>query len=115
MGMIECAEYIVRQIEKHKIVENHMSGGDLTQSGINSIVVTGHSLGAGVASILSLILHKKYQQFNVKCYAFSPPGGLLCPRANEEAKMIVTAILVGKDIIPRLGHSHFLYYDNYGL
>jgi sn1-specific diacylglycerol lipase len=36
------------------------------------LVVTGHSLGAGVASVLSVILKRDYP--DLVCYAFSPPG-----------------------------------------
>lgn len=42
------------------------------------LVVTGHSLGAGVASILSLLIKQKmkYSDEMMQCYAFSPPGAL---------------------------------------
>ena len=36
------------------------------------LVLSGHSLGAGVVSVLSVILQKEYP--DLKCYAFSPPG-----------------------------------------
>ena len=39
------------------------------------IVVTGHSLGAGTAAILSILLKEKYN--DVHCFAYAPPGGLL--------------------------------------
>ncbi|VEL06652.1 unnamed protein product [Protopolystoma xenopodis] len=39
------------------------------------IVVTGHSLGAGIATILSILLRSKYP--NLTCLAFSPPLSLL--------------------------------------
>lgn len=35
----------------------------------------GHSLGAGAAALLALMLKSPYPQ--VRCYAFSPPRGLL--------------------------------------
>jgi len=35
----------------------------------------GHSLGAGVAAILAILLKNDYP--NLKCISFSPPGGLL--------------------------------------
>ena len=94
MGMLECAEYIIGELEEHSLIQE-------TES--NSIVVTGHSLGAGVATLVSLILSKKLPQYNIKCYAFCPPGGLLCQRANEECQSIVTSVVVGKDMVPRLG------------
>ena len=47
------------------------------QYGNYKIVVTGHSLGAGTATILAFLLREKYPERGVTCYAFSPPGGLL--------------------------------------
>ena len=39
------------------------------------LVVVGHSLGAGVASVLAFLLHQlKDYKDRVVCYAFSPPG-----------------------------------------
>lgn len=38
-------------------------------------MVVGHSLGAGAAALLALMLRSSYPQ--VRCYAFSPPRGLL--------------------------------------
>ena len=36
------------------------------------LVLTGHSLGAGVASLLAIVLKPKYPK--LQCYAYSPPG-----------------------------------------
>ena len=39
------------------------------------LVLVGHSLGAGTAAILAILLRQEYPTLH--CYAFSPPGGLL--------------------------------------
>lgn len=39
------------------------------------LVIVGHSLGAGTAAILSFLLRPQYP--TLRCYAYSPPGGLL--------------------------------------
>ncbi len=39
------------------------------------LVCVGHSLGAGTAAILAILLRQEYP--NLHCYSFSPPGGLL--------------------------------------
>ena len=39
------------------------------------LVITGHSLGAGTATVLSILLRPTYP--NLMCFAFSPPGGLV--------------------------------------
>lgn len=67
-----------------------------------SIVVTGHSLGAGTAVILGFILRQKYKDKHVKCYAFSPPGGLLSTAAAEESAKFTVTLIAGDDVIPRL-------------
>ena len=36
------------------------------------LVITGHSLGAGVASLLAIILKPDYP--NLHCFAYAPPG-----------------------------------------
>ena len=38
-------------------------------------LVTGHSLGAGLASVVALLLRPKYP--GLRCLAFSPPGGMV--------------------------------------
>ena len=49
----------------------------LQERGTNTydVVVVGHSLGAGTAALLAILLHQEYP--NLHCYAYSPPGGLL--------------------------------------
>lgn len=39
------------------------------------LVITGHSLGAGTAALLAIMLRNSFP--TLQCYAFSPPGGLL--------------------------------------
>ncbi len=61
---------------------------------------TGHSLGAGVAALLSLKMHQRAQ--GVKCWAFCPPGGLLSQNLSHAAEDYCTSIIVNKDMVPRL-------------
>lgn len=63
-------------------------------------MVTGHSLGAGTAVILSLKLKKDYP--NIKCIAYSPPGGLISSSLADYTKSFVMSVVVGDDIVPRL-------------
>ncbi|GIL75881.1 hypothetical protein Vretifemale_5611 [Volvox reticuliferus] len=65
------------------------------------IVVTGHSLGAGVAGLLGPLLHKDFN--NLRCWAFAPPGGLMSPKAAELTHGICISVIHAKDMIPRLG------------
>ena len=63
------------------------------------LIVVGHSLGAGAAAILAIILRDKYP--DLFCYAFSPPGATLSYDAAKYAEKFVLSIVVGKDMIPR--------------
>lgn len=67
-------------------------------------MITGHSLGAGIAVILSLKLRSKYP--NLRCIAYSPPGGLISPNLASFTKKFTLSVVTGDDIVPRLSlHS----------
>lgn len=61
----------------------------------------GHSLGAGTAAILAILLKPQYS--SLVCYSYSPPGGLLSMPAVEYSKSFITSVVVGKDVVPRIG------------
>ena len=46
------------------------------------LVITGHSLGAGVAAVLALLMEDDSTCKGVQCFSFSPPGGLMRLMAN---------------------------------
>jgi sn1-specific diacylglycerol lipase len=62
--------------------------------------VVGHSLGAGVAAILSLLLREKYPK--VTCLAYEPPGCIFSRDLAEQSCSWVSSIVCGVDAIPRL-------------
>ncbi|XP_068422228.1 diacylglycerol lipase-beta isoform X2 [Eschrichtius robustus] len=64
------------------------------------LVIVGHSLGAGAAALLTIMLRTPYPQ--VRCYAFSPPRGLLSKSLCEYSKTFIVSLVLGKDVIPRL-------------
>ncbi|BDA42994.1 probable nuclear valosin-containing protein-like at C-terminar half [Coccomyxa sp. Obi] len=65
-----------------------------------SLVLVGHSLGAGVAALLALKMLNMYP--DVRCWAYSPPGGLVCPNLSAILGDFCCGIAVGKDAVPRL-------------
>lgn len=67
------------------------------------IVLTGHSLGAAISSLLTVQLRQQYD--NVHCWAFNPPGGLYSANLSAVSKSVCTAVVVGKDIISRLSFT----------
>ncbi|TPX75857.1 hypothetical protein CcCBS67573_g02878 [Chytriomyces confervae] len=69
------------------------------------IVVCGHSLGAGVATLLThlLLTSPNTRHMPVKCYAYSPPGCITTRTANaHHFSRFVTSIVLGDDTVPRL-------------
>lgn len=66
-----------------------------------TLVLTGHSLGAAVASVLGILLRPRFP--NLRCYAFSPPGGILDVERARETRDFVMTIVVGDDLVCRLG------------
>ena len=94
-GMLEAALNIYREL-----IERHVINQALSQCPDADIVLTGHSLGAGTASILGFILRAKYS--NTYVYAFGPPGGLLNDAALREAQKFIVSVVCGDDFISRL-------------
>lgn len=101
-GMIEAAVYIQTELAKNKIIERALSFDIEKNTQSYTIVLVGHSLGAGVCSILSILL-KQSKYPDLTCYAYSPPGGLLSYELVEHSKSYITSVVLGKDIVPRLG------------
>lgn len=67
------------------------------------LVILGHSLGGGVASILSLLMRQHPDYRDLQCYAFSPPGGLMSLNAAQYCEDFVCSVVLNDDIVPRLG------------
>ncbi|KAG2455682.1 DGLB lipase, partial [Polypterus senegalus] len=64
-----------------------------------SLIITGHSLGAGTAAVLSILLRTAFPR--LRCYAFSPPGGLLSKSLADYSKGFTISVVLGKDLVPR--------------
>eukprot|EP00890_Picochlorum_soloecismus_P005063 jgi/Picsp_1/5558/NSC_02917-R1_sn1-specific diacylglycerol lipase beta len=64
------------------------------------VVITGHSLGAAVASLVSFRLLETCP--GIECFVFNPPGGLFDSKLANFSKKFCTSIIVGQDAISRL-------------
>lgn len=70
------------------------------------IVVCGHSMGAGVAGIVALVL-KRYFPKSVKAFLYAPP--MLFDSATAEwSKQFITTCIYGDDLVPRLSIASFI-------
>lgn len=94
-GILQTACYVKKVLEEHSLLEKGFQ-----DTGMERIVVTGHSLGAGVAAILSILLKDNYD--DVRCFAYAPPGGLLGRKSSDYSKDFIVSAFYGDDIIPRL-------------
>jgi sn1-specific diacylglycerol lipase len=116
-GIYKAALYVKSQLEQsneegqpgllHRAF-NYAKDKDPTRE--YRLVITGHSLGAGTASILSLLLENQHP--GLACFAYSPPGGLLSLPAVELTKKFTTSVVLGKDLVPRLSleKAHELFH-----
>lgn len=94
-GIVQAANYIYR-----KLINDGILNQAFTIAPEYKLVITGHSLGAGTAAVLSVLLRSAFP--GLKCYAFSPPGGLLSKPLADYSKEFIVSVVVGKDLVPRL-------------
>lgn len=109
--MLIVTENILRSLEESNILEallhNKPNATDITipysvRSHITSstkLIITGHSLGGGVASLLSMCLQ---QDFPNECYAFDPPGQTISLSLRHQTLATTYTTVMGDDMFPRL-------------
>lgn len=93
-GMVEAARSVLIRLDETRALSEALS-----RSGYG-LVITGHSLGAGTAVVLAALLRPRYP--NLKCFAFSPPGGLCSREFSQATQCFVMSVVVGDDLVPRL-------------
>ncbi len=69
--MYITAKIILRELREKRLLKREFDKPEFEDY---QLVLCGHSLGAGVVSVLSIMLRRDYP--GLKCYAFSPPGYL---------------------------------------
>jgi sn1-specific diacylglycerol lipase len=62
--------------------------------------LTGHSLGAGCAAVLSFMLKPKFP--DLRCLSFSPPGCTMSANMADSCKGYLTSYVLDDDIVPRM-------------
>ena len=73
--MADAALYIYKKLKEDHLLTKAFNWDPDRGTQDFEIVCVGHSLGAGTATILAIMLKQEFP--NTKCYAFSPPGGLI--------------------------------------
>lgn len=102
-GMTTASSYIKSILLDEHILDRAFSCRPDLGSEDYNLVLCGHSLGAGVAAILGILLRKQYP--TLKSYLYSPPGGMLSLPAVEYTKQFATGIILGNDCVSRLGFA----------
>lgn len=94
-GMCQAAGYIYKKLVNDGILNQAFSIAPEYK-----LVITGHSLGGGTAALLAIMLKNSFP--TLKCYAFSPPGGLVSKALADYTKDFVVSVVLGKDLVARL-------------
>lgn len=100
-GITRASCYVRDTLIRERILEAAFNCRPDLGSHDYNLVLCGHSLGAGAAAILGILIRPLYP--NLRAYLYSPPGGILSLPAVEHTKEFATGIILGNDCVPRLG------------
>lgn len=103
-GIFEAARATMADIQNTGFLASLLLGPQKQLPDYN-LVVCGHSLGAGVAFLMSLRMRQFFP--DLKCWSFSPPGGLATAELSAGAVHWCTSVICGKEMIPRLTLATF--------
>ncbi|PBC25090.1 diacylglycerol lipase-beta [Apis cerana] len=94
-GMIQGAKLILRQLDNHKVLERAFN-----MYPHYDLLITGHSLGAGIGTLLGFLLRQRYP--SLKVYAFATPAGLVSRELARISEEFIFTIGIGDDFVMRL-------------
>ncbi|KAJ3119280.1 hypothetical protein HK098_005617 [Nowakowskiella sp. JEL0407] len=97
-GMLKSAENVLKEIDVEQLKKLLLDPNSVYFG--YRLVVCGHSMGAGVAALLTWKL--RTLSLPAQCYSYAPPGCLLSPLAAEYFKEFCVSIVIGDDVVPRL-------------
>ncbi|XP_015602963.1 sn1-specific diacylglycerol lipase alpha isoform X2 [Cephus cinctus] len=100
-GMVQAAEYIRKKLCDEGIITRALAKDPARGTDQFGLILVGHSLGAGTAAILAILLKQEYP--DLMCFSYAPPGGLLSMPAQQYSQEFITSVVVGKDVVPRIG------------
>lgn len=80
---MSAAVYIRDKLVNESILAQALATGIKKAGDVFGLVLVGHSLGAGTAAILAILLRQSHPE--LQCFAYSPPGGLLRSLFNTKS------------------------------
>jgi len=95
-GVLACFENVMRDLERHCWLERLLE----QQHPEYSLRIVGHSLGAGVSTVLGYVLRSKYP--SLKVFGYSPPGCTMTWDMAIGCHDFTTSFVLDSDIVPRL-------------
>lgn len=107
-GMLHAALWLRREIEQLGVLDVIYTNAkplplfqqlNLASYSNYTLTTCGHSLGAGTATLLTMMLRSKYP--GARCYAFSPPGCVLSEAHAKDTEAFVTTCIIGDDFVAR--------------
>lgn len=72
--MVQAAVYIRNKLQEENLIEKALNHNPTRGTQNYGLVLVGHSLGAGTAAILAILLKQEYS--TLECFSYSPPGGM---------------------------------------
>lgn len=94
-GMIMCCNQILKNLSKDNLLDKILAAHSEYQ-----LIITGHSLGAGLAILVGAKLRSKYADLRV--FGFATPNGLLTREAAKFTEQFAFSIVIGDDCFARL-------------
>ena len=97
--LIYSTHAIFVRTQRHKVLEDLLEK-DKGRYKDYTLRVQGHSLGAGTAAPVALMLRSAYPDLQCICYA--PPGGLFSKGLAMRCEEFVTTYVLSTDLVPRI-------------
>ena len=110
-GVLRATNFVLSDLAENRVLEQTILGeapragsAPIPQSSSEcqgwNLILTGHSLGAGVSATLSLYLRRSFP--NLKVWCIEPPGGVLSPKLAEITKAWTYSTVHHCDLFCRL-------------
>lgn len=95
-GVLACFENVLRDLRRYGWLERLLER-DYPNYNLH---IVGHSLGAGVCTLLGYVLRSKFP--SLKVFGFSPPGCTMTWELATGCDSWATTFILDNDIVPRL-------------